>query len=78
MDRVLKETKVKQRFAEQDIRAKVGSELETIEQAQRLLGHVDPRVTKKHYRRKAQIVRPRNHRSREAFVSELTCGFLHS
>ena len=58
MDRVLKETELKERFAERDIRAKVGSDLDTIEQAQRLLGHADSRVTKKHYRRKAQIVRP--------------------
>lgn len=58
MDRVLEETKVKERFAERDIRAKAGSDLETIEEAQRLLGHADPRVTKRHYRRKAQIVRP--------------------
>ena len=58
MDRVLKETKVTERFAERDLRAKVGSDLETIEQAQRLLGHADSRVTKKHYRRKPQIIRP--------------------
>jgi hypothetical protein len=58
MDRVLKETKVQERFAERDIRAKVGSDLETIEQAQQLLGHADPRVTKRHYRRAAQVVRP--------------------
>jgi hypothetical protein len=36
MDRVLKETEVKERFAERDIRAKVGSDLATIEEAQRL------------------------------------------
>jgi integrase len=60
MNRVLKETKVAKRFAERDLRAKVGSDLETIEQAQRMLGNADSRVTRKHYRRKAQIVRPAN------------------
>jgi integrase len=58
MDRVMKETEVKERFAERDIRAKVGSDLATIEEAQRLLGHADSRVTQKHYRRAAQVVRP--------------------
>jgi integrase len=58
MDRVLKETKVKERFAERDVRAKVGSDLDTIEQARRLLGHADARTTRKHYRRRPEIVRP--------------------
>lgn len=58
MDRVLAETKVKKRFAERDIRAKVRSDLETIEQARQLLGHADARTTGKHYRRRAQLVRP--------------------
>jgi len=58
MDRVLKETKVTERFAERDIRAKVGSDLATIEEAQQMLGHADSRTTRKHYRRRPQIVRP--------------------
>lgn len=58
MDRVLKESKVTKRFAERDIRAKVGSDLETIEQARQLLGHADARTTRKHYRRRPEIVRP--------------------
>lgn len=56
MDRVLKETKLKIRFAERDLRAKVGSDLETVERAQRVLGHEIQRTTRKHYRRKAEVI----------------------
>jgi len=58
MDRVLAETNVEQHFAERDIRARVGSDLATIEEAQPLLGHADSGTTRKFYRRKPQIVRP--------------------
>ena len=60
MTRVLKDTKVTQRFAERDLRAKVATdaeEKESLERARKLLGHVDGRVTKKWYMRKAEIVR---------------------
>jgi hypothetical protein len=40
MDRVAKETKAR-RFNERDIRAKVGSDAETIEEAQHVLGLAD-------------------------------------
>lgn len=56
MDRVLEETKVKARFAERDLRAKVGSDAESIERAQRILGHADQRVTQTFYRRKADVI----------------------
>jgi hypothetical protein len=36
---------------------KVGLDLETVVQTQRLLGHADSRVTKKHHRRRTEIVR---------------------
>jgi hypothetical protein len=49
MDRVLKETKVKERFAERDIRAKVGSDAETVEKAAHILGSASPRIVRKHY-----------------------------
>ena len=58
MDRVLSETKMTERFTEHDIRAKSGSDLDTIEEAQRLLGHSDPKVTARHYRRKAERIKP--------------------
>lgn len=57
MDRVLKETKITQRFAERDLRAKVATDAESLERARQLLGHVDAKITKKWYIRKAEIVR---------------------
>jgi len=57
MDRVLKETRVTERFAERDIRAKVGSDAETLEKARQILGNATIRITQKHYRRKPDIVR---------------------
>lgn len=56
MDRVLKETKVTTRFAERDLRAKVGSDQETVGRAQSILGHAEQGVTRKHYRRKAEVI----------------------
>jgi integrase len=58
MERVLKETKVTQRFTEHDLRAKVGSDAESRERARALLGHVDERITERVYRRKPERVRP--------------------
>ena len=58
--RVLKQTKVTGRFAERDPRAKVATDAEAaenLERARKLLGHVDARITKKWYMRKAEIVR---------------------
>ena len=58
MTRLLKDTKITQRFTEHDLRGKAGSGAETLERAQQLLGHADPKITKKTYRRKPEIVRP--------------------
>jgi integrase len=58
MDRVLTETAVKERFTEHDIRAKAGSDAETLEHAQKLLAHADSKITNKVYRRKPEKVRP--------------------
>lgn len=57
MERVLKETNLSQRFAERDLRAKVATDAESLERARSLLGHVDAKITKKWYIRKAEIVR---------------------
>jgi hypothetical protein len=57
MDRVLKETAVKERFAERDIHAKVGSDAETVEKAAHILGSASPRIVRKHYRRKPDVIR---------------------
>lgn len=59
MDRLLAETKVTQRFTEHDMRAKVGSDAETLEHARALLQHADVRTTQAIYRRKPERVKPR-------------------
>ena len=58
MDRVLQETKVKSRFTEHDLRAKVASDADTLDHARALLAHSDSRTTDRIYRRKAEIVVP--------------------
>jgi integrase len=45
-------------FTEHDLRGKVGSDAESDERAAQLLGHSTTAVTRKHYRRKMQIVKP--------------------
>jgi integrase len=56
MTRVLKETKVKVRFAERYLRSKVGSDAESLERAQRILGHADRKVTQTFYRLKPDVI----------------------
>lgn len=56
--RVLEETKLTERFTEHDLRAKVGSDAESLERAQQLLAHADARMTKRVYRRKPEVVAP--------------------
>jgi integrase len=58
MERVMTETKVKERFTEHDIRAKTASDAESLEHAQALLSHADSRTTNRVYRRKAERVKP--------------------
>lgn len=58
MARVLAETKVMERFTEHDIRAKTGSDSENLESASERLAHADKKVTKRHYRRKAERIKP--------------------
>lgn len=41
-----------------DLRAKAGSDASSDEDAQRLLGHADGKVTRRHYRRKIERVKP--------------------
>lgn len=56
MKRVLAETKVTERFTEHDLRAKVGSDAESLERARALLQHADTRTTLRVYRRKPEVV----------------------
>ena len=58
MERLLAETKVTERFTEHDLRAKAGSDAETLEQARALLSHADVQTTDRIYRRKAEVVSP--------------------
>jgi hypothetical protein len=46
------------RFTEHDLRGKVGSDLASIERATDLLGHASREITKRHYRRKPEVIKP--------------------
>jgi integrase len=58
MKRLLKDTDVKKRFTEHDLRGKVGSDELSIDRASDLLGHASREITKRHYRRKPVIIKP--------------------
>jgi hypothetical protein len=58
MRRLLKDTKITERFTEHDLRGKVGSDLASIERATELLGHASREITKRHYRRKPEVIKP--------------------
>jgi integrase len=58
MARILKETKVTERFTEHDLRAKCASDAESLEHARALLSHADGRLTERIYRRKPERVKP--------------------
>ena len=56
MDRALEETKLVERFGPHALRAKVASDAETDEQAQRQLDHTNPKITRDTYRRKPVVM----------------------
>lgn len=56
MSRMLKETKLEERFTDHDIRAKVSSDAETDEQARKLMSHANVSMTRRVYRRKPERV----------------------
>jgi integrase len=58
MARVMTETKITERFTEHDLRAKCASDAKTLEHAQQLLSHADSKITKRVYRRKAEVINP--------------------
>jgi hypothetical protein len=58
MRRLLKDTKIAERFTEHDLRGKVGSDLASIGRATDLLGHASREFTKRHYRRKPEVIKP--------------------
>jgi integrase len=58
MKKALEQTNLETSFTEHDLRAKVGSDVESDIDAQKLLAHSDAATTRKHYRRKGSIVSP--------------------
>ncbi len=58
MGRLLKETKITEQFTEHDLRAKCGSDAESVERAREILAHASEATTKRIYRRKPDRVRP--------------------
>ena len=57
INKALTKTKLKERFNEHDLRAKVASDIES-EHARQLLGHSNIGITERIYRRKADKVKP--------------------
>ena len=58
MDKVLKETKVTERFHERDLRARAATDSDTLQEASERLGHTDTAITQRVYRRKPVVVKP--------------------
>lgn len=58
MRKALETTKLQESFTEHDLRAKVGSDVESDIDAQKLLAHANAATTRKHYRRKGAILLP--------------------
>ena len=56
MRKALDETGLEQRFTEHDLRVKVGSDVDSDVEAQKLLAHTDVATTSKHYRRRGSVV----------------------
>lgn len=58
MRRAMRETKLVHPFTRHDLRAKVASDQEDLARAQQLLDHSSPGMTKKHYRRRRETIKP--------------------
>jgi integrase len=58
MKKALEKTNLETSFTEHDLRAKVGSDVDSDIDAQKLLAHSDAATTRKHYRRKGSVVTP--------------------
>ncbi|MBU3554861.1 tyrosine-type recombinase/integrase [Polynucleobacter sp. UB-Piko-W3] len=61
VEKVMAETKITEKFTDHDIRAKVGSDKESDEEARKTLSHSTSATTKRHYRRKAEVVHTGTH-----------------
>jgi integrase len=58
MARLLKETKLTQKFTERSLRSKAASDAESLARAQQLLAHADAEITARVYRLLPEVVRP--------------------
>ena len=58
MDKVMNETRATERFQEQDLRAKVASDSNSLFEASEPLGHADTAITQRVYRRMPVRVQP--------------------
>jgi integrase len=58
MDALIERTNIKERFWDSDLRAKAAGDADSVEHAQKLLGHTNKGTTMKHYRRKPETVKP--------------------
>lgn len=56
VEKVMAETKITEHFTDHDIRAKVGSDAASDEEARKTLSHSTTATTRKHYRRKPELV----------------------
>lgn len=56
--KAIKETDLEVPFTRHDLRAKAGSDAENEARAQELLRHSDPAMTRKHYRRRKNVIKP--------------------
>jgi len=60
MDKAMKQTRIKDRFHEHDLRAKVASDSATLLEATEIMTHSDPATTKRIYMRKPTVIKPRD------------------
>jgi hypothetical protein len=58
MKKAIAKTTLEESFTENDLRAKVGSDIESLAEAQKLLAHTNAATTKKSYRRKGAKMAP--------------------
>ena len=58
MNTALETGVISERFTEHDIRAKAGSDSESLEAARSMMAHGDSKTTQRSYRRKASVIKP--------------------
>jgi len=58
MDKVMADTRATDRFQERDLRAKVATDSNTLQETSERLGHSDTGITQRVYRRKPIVIEP--------------------